>query len=500
MNLTDRGKVYLIIALLSFLFSYLVTTLRFFPHFGMALFFITFVLYSFNKKKGREKSDKLYLAFSLIFSLFLFIRSEGMITFFNFWAAIFFGFLALLPKPKEKMTYLDHISSPILFTISAMFTKSDYYPELKEKKENFKIIKAEEVILGGLLTILLLVIVLPLLSTINPFFRKLVLDIWNFLSLSNLIDYLGTEKVFIWVVRLLFSLFFLFIIPKILTLINKSSDYSLNLPFIKSVLPLRIPKLILVIVLIVFFFTQIEFYLADDATLKNLGLSHSQYAREVFAQLTVVAGIVLLLIYNDNSKAKFNQILNWILGIQGIFLTMMAYKSDFDYINAWGLTYIRLYGLTFATWVTGIFALLFNNYRKSLPSVNFVKNTVIFSGAILLLVNILNYDYLIYNFKKAATGQGVDYGYLSNLSSDSLSYQDQYKKLEEMSREEDLSLEKYNNKNPLLLLYHIEHLQQKYSKFDLRTLSLLDYLQYRQIKSIDTSELRQNYENKYRYK
>jgi hypothetical protein len=216
----------------------------------------------------------------------------------------------------------------------------------------------------------------------------------------------------------------------------------------------------------------------------------------VFGQLSLVAGIVLLLIYNDKGKSVSGKILTWILGVQGIFLCLMAYKSVFEYINAWGLTYKRLYGLTFATWVTGIFVLFFGNYRQKGDASLLVKKTILFSGIILLLVNLFNFDYLIYHFKKAATGQGIDYTFLSTLSADSLSYKDQLLKLQQVTEKGDYSLDVYNNKNPLIILYKIESLQRKYSKLDLRTLTLLDYLQYLQIKSLDTSKFRTLYENK----
>ena len=134
----------------------------------------------------------------------------------------------------------------------------------------------------------------------------------------------------------------------------------------------------------------------------------------------------------------------------------MAYKSVAEYINAWGLTYKRLYGLTFATWTTGIFVLFFNNYRQKNIAMVFVKNTIIFSGVMLLLVNVLNFDYLIYHLGKTETGQGTDYTYLSTLSSDSLSYKEQFMKLEEVAGQGEYSLEVYNNKNPKIILYKID--------------------------------------------
>ena len=405
----------------------------------------------------------------------------------------------LLPKQKEGLAFADHIYAPILFAIKSVFTTGDYYLEFKEKKKYSEAIKITEVVFGILITILLLLVVLPILSSANPFFQRLVSDTLNFLSLESLLKHIGYENIFIWVIRVLLFLFFIFIIPKVLILINKSHNYTLGSQFQRNKLPLLIPKIVLTIILFIFFITQLQFYFADAETLNNLGLSYSQHTREVFGQLSLVAGIVLVLIYNDKGKSTLGTILTYILGVQGIFLTLMAYKSVFEYINAWGLSYKRLYGLTFATWVTGIFFHFFRNYRQNKGVAMFVKKTIIFSGVILFLVNVLNFDYLIYHFQKAKTGQGVDYTFLSTLSPDSLSYHDQFLNLKEVTEKGDYSLEVYNNINPLIILYKIESLQRKYSKFDFRTVTFLDYLQYKQIKSVDTGKLRAYYENKFRF-
>lgn len=494
MNLTAPGKVYLVICILSAIFSYLIVTLNYFPHLGMAVSFLIFILFSFKFKEGKTKDTKLYLVFALLFSILIFVRSEPLTTFLNLAAAIFFGFLILLPTQEKSMGFADYLYAPFLFIVKSVFAKSDYYLEGKKGQGNSRMVKVIEAAFGILITLFLLAVILPLLSSTNPFFQKIVLDFWNFLGLENFLNRIGLETAFVWLVRLTFFLSFIFMIPKVMTLINKSDNYSLPLPFKQEDFPLLIPKLILAIILLVFFITQLQFYFASSETLASLGLSLSQHTREVFAQLCLVAGIVMLLIYNSRQKSVFGKVLNWILGVQGVFLTLMAFKSDFEYINTWGLTYKRLYGLTFATWVTGIFVLFFENFRQKREAAAFVKKTIIFSGVVVLILNLLNFDYLIYHFQKARTGQGIDYTYLSTLSADSLSYRQQVLKLEEESRGDSYSLDVYDNKNPLRIIRKIENLQSKYSRFDLRTMNLLDFWQYQQIKSQDIEMLRTRYE------
>jgi hypothetical protein len=496
MDLTNRGKVFLLIAILSFAFSYLLITLNFFPSFGVALTFIAFILLAYRFKKEKDKDTKLFFVLSLVFSILILVRSEAFTTFLNLSAALLFGLLMCLPGIKNNFSFLDHAFASASFIIRSLFSgKSDYFLEFKGDRKKFDPAKTGEVIFNVLATVILVAMVLPLLSSANPFFRNIVENILKYFDIRSLLECIGYQNVFVWLLRILFFFIFIFLIPKVLTLINGKGDNLFPFSLKSERFPLIIPKVVLALIILVFIITQLQFYFASDATLSSMGISHSQRTREVFAQLSVVAGIILVLVYNSKNWELLGKITNWILGIQGIFLTLMAYKSVFEYIDAWGLTYKRLYGLTFATWIAGIFILYFYYYKKRHTVSWFVRKTVIFSAGLLILVNVSNFDYLIFHFAKAQTGQGVDYTYLSTLSPDALSYKDQYLKLEENSHAGVFPVAGYDNKNPLLILYRIEALQKKYERFDIRLFNLLDFLQYREIRSIDTTYLMSYYKN-----
>lgn len=496
MNLTKNGKVFLLIVFLSFAFSYLSIAIRFFPHFGISLSLISFFLLAYKLKKEKDKDTKLFFVLGLVFSALIFVRSEPVITFFDLLASLLFGLLMILPGPKNNFSFSDHVFTTASFIVRSLITgKSDYDLEFKNKNNIYDPVKIGEAVLGILFAVILAAIVLPILSSANPFFRNIVENIWKFFDLNNLLKRIGYQNLFVWAMRLLFFFIFLFLIPKVLTLMNGKSKNIFPFSIKTDSLPLQIPKTVLAVIIIVFFITQLQFYFASDLQLLNMGISHSERTREVFAQLSVVAGIILLLIYNGRGKDLFGRVLDWVLGIQGIFLTLMAYKSVFEYIGAWGLTYKRLYGLTFASWIAGVFILFFINYKKVGATHWFVRKTIIFSACVLILVNFLNFDYLIYHFGRSKTGQGVDYTYLSSLSADSLSYKDQFLKLEEATSAGIYPAAGYDNKNPMTILFKIEELQKKYAKFDIRTLDLLDFLQYREVRSIDTNPLRSYYKN-----
>lgn len=494
MNLTEKGKIYLAICALSFIFSFLLITPNYFPHSGLSTSLIAFTLFSYKLKSKKNFQTKKHFILALIFSTFIFIRSEPLITFFNLSATLFFGLLMLTPFEKISLAFLEYIYVPITYLLRSVFGQSNYFLELKSKN-NKGSGKLVQYLIGIFISIFLLAIILPILSTVNPFFKNLVNSLWNFLNIENLLSSIGYKTVFLWLMRLIFTLGFIFFLPKLLTFTNKKLNLNIPIELKKELIRLQTPKLVVAITLCVFLVTQLQFYLASDIALARIGISHSEHVNEVFGQLSFVAIILILLIYNSRHSDKLNITLNWTLGVQGLFLSLMAYKSDFEYINAWGLTYKRLYGLAVASWILGIFILLFNNHIKKMKSVLFVKNSIIFTAVILILINIANFDYLIYHFDKSTTGQGIDYAYLSRLSSDSLSYSEQFTKLEEATNKE-LSPPEYDNENTLILLYKIEKLQEKYKILDIRTMNFLEYMQYLQIRSIDTQTLRSFYTNK----
>lgn len=482
-----RGRTYFLVAALSFIFSLLVIVFDFFPSFGISLSLIILALFTYAHVK-KNSETRLFLTFCLIFSSFLFIRSEPVVSFFNFWAAVFFGILMLTSSGKRSRGFVGYFFLPISLFFETLFVQSEYYPEF-----NKKIKKAEVggVVFGVAVSLLVLAVILPLLASANPIFENVLRRVAEIFNLEGLMKKIGPETVLLWCLRLLFFGGFLFMIPKVLTVVEKEAEYVLPPVFRPRSFPLQIPKAATAVVLAIFFVTQIQLYFAKEQALLELGVNYSQRAREVFGQLSVVEVIVFLLVYNSEPGKQLAKKLNWLLGIEGIFLNLMAYKSVFEYIDAHGLTYKRLDGIVFATLVAGVFVLYKNDLKNTAN--DFARRVIVFFALALVTVNVVNFDFLIYRFNRPRISGKVDYRYLSTLSADSLSYDEQFKMLEEATFDEDFD-GNYHNENPFILLYKIESLQKKYAEFDLREFNLLDYVQYRGIRELETARLRSHYE------
>lgn len=148
---------------------------------------------------------------------------------------------------------------------------------------------------------------------------------------------------------------------------------------------LLIPKTAVFVVLSVFFVTQLKLYFSSKETLNALGYTYSNYANEVFTQLSAVAVIVLALLYADKEKKKYNQKIALALLVEGIFLAFMAYKSVYEYSSAWGFTYKRLYGFAVATWILGIFTIYLYAFLKNMEKKFFLAKSAVYTGIILIL-------------------------------------------------------------------------------------------------------------------
>jgi hypothetical protein len=134
-----------------------------------------------------------------------------------------------------------------------------------------------------------------------------------------------------------------------------------------------------------------------------------------------VSLVALVLLWAQPKHGK-HQYLRILLLFEAVSLTVLALYSDVSYIMSWGLTHKRLWGLTLVLWLWGLF------FIALLPRKNAhwyhirVTLVVLFTGSLLVLVNFLNFDYLIAHATTLTTHQGTDYRYLSGLRQKLLSY------------------------------------------------------------------------------
>ncbi len=482
-NLKNNPKIpFIATILLSIIIPILLISPVGFPFTGIALSIILLtssILYF--RSKITVWNVVIYIL-SLFFSLFLIVRANPLLIFFDILANISLICVLFLPD-----NYLKHVWNLILMPFEAFgkaLTTDNQFPlSLKGLQGNFE--KRPSVTASFIVSILITVVVLgitvPLLSASNPIFANFIDSVLKFFDISEFIKSFFSENAIIWLIRGVFFLILIYLIPKGISYVKEHTPWESHKNLLPENLSLTLPKIAVSIIFLIFFITQAELYFASSQTLQSLNLSNSEATREVFAHLLVVCLVAFGLIYNDRSEKKLNRWTTYIL-LGGVFLmNLVAFKSDLDYTNLYGFTEKRLYGFAVNFWILGAIGIYLFDFLKRNHD-KLVKKLYIWLLVVLGLVNILNFDYLIYNVNPARLGKDVDTAYLSTLSEDSGGYKDIYEKV----------LAEHNKANTYTiypLANKINLLRDSVEKAPFQSFNLSRYLAYQQIKDLSTETL-----------
>lgn len=478
-----------------------------FPYLGMACSWALLSSVVFGLQKHRSFLNTALYISSMILSLFLVLRANPIITALNTLGLIYANATSMLyHRNGTESTPIAVAFSPlILFFQSLAIAKPRFVINVQGYANTLrgqKIAIPHTSIPSVVITIILMFIIVPLLSSANPIFANLVNQVLEFFNLEHLLETIASWISPISFIRLGVLVGLLFFLPKAATLLTSSSQTTHTLEIKPWNFSLLLPKIAVSIVLLVFFITQIQLYTADTSWLVTHGLTLSDKTREVFGQLTVVTLIIFALVYNDKNRSQSSKLLTYILGIQALFLTGMAYKSDYEYSSTWGFTHKRLYGFAVVFWTAGTLLLFLEAYVSNAVHKYFLSRTIVYSGIILIAINIANFDRLIYEYAKPSThATRIDYEYMAYLSTDASSYQTLFPELvRELTNYYD-SID-YNQAElimPVRLPYtdiqyivqvvkhKIEYLKMKYEHPDPRSFNWSEYQQYLQIQSLDTT-------------
>ena len=164
-------------------------------------------------------------------------------------------------------------------------------------------------------------------------------------------------------------------------------------------------------------------------TLRNAGVTYSDYARSGFFQLLWVSGItlVVLILFSRISafKERKSRLAFLVLAASAIALTLLivivAFRRLSLYEEAYGFTMLRLYSHVFAVWVGFVFLLLAADFMGLWRSRRwFIGATATSAFMLLLGLNVANPEAIVvgFNTNHAQTAHKIDSSYLAELSSD----------------------------------------------------------------------------------
>lgn len=457
-----------------------------FAYLGVAVSLAGLASMIYVVKSDKSKYDAALYISILLLCLFIVLRSNALLVFFNIVASFFLG--SILASRSKSFAFLNSLFLPLRLLFDTMKQKPNYEGSSGSKISSHikKLLSSFEHLLSIAITIVLLLIIIPILASANPFFDTLVQNVISSLHIGNILDYFFGDNIPLHIARFIFFLILFALLPRLYSYIKNNESVS-EIAFPLSKLRLFLPKITVAGIMIVFFFTQIQLYTATPEVLQEMGYTNSQQTREVFGQLAVVSVIIFFLIYNDEAKKRRDRILSYILLTEGLFLTGMALKSVYDYSSLFGFTFKRLYGFTAVLWIVVAYISFayayYSNRKKSL----FVQGIILWTAVLLIGVNIANFDYLIVHVRPAHLGNGTDYQYIAfNTSTDAQAYKII---VDSLYRKNKDNLADYQY--PLnFMIYRISDLRNKYSKdFDIRTFNLSEYQEYLRIKDMNLLEI-----------
>lgn len=477
---------------------------RFFSAFGPTLFmalnfaFFTTIGYYFYQNKTNYTG---FVYFSImVLTIFVFYRIDPYLYTINFITLIYTISILFLYAKHKNLSILTCIFAP-LFLIQRLITTKNALSfkintDLNLKSKILQDLKKS--IISIFLSIIVLAIIVPLLAASNSDFRDLIVNIFSSELIKKIFEFLFSSP-FIWIGRAIYVFLFTTFTCKLISFLDSKEPTEDLLEeiekgeskFEKQIENfVSLPKVLSIIVIAVFIILQtklyVEVYSMDLATMKALGYSHSGLTNDVFFQLALTSAVICGLLYLSKNIFKgYEKYIDFILLIEISILTYFAFDSDLAYIKEWGFTLKRLYGMAFITGLIGTIGIMAWYFLSKKSRMDVIKASLANILFVIFLINLINFDYIIYNYYPANVPAGKDYRYLMDLSPDADQYIGLLNELEE-------KIPAANNcKSPLYsdysrLLSEIAYQQQKLEKMRFSTFNLSGYAAYSKIKYVDT--------------
>jgi hypothetical protein len=472
----------LILLLLSALAgSLLLVDTQWIPSLGFAT---TFTLAGIWAIRGTNKPSiwtKMLFGGIVALSFMLIFRSNFPLTFINLFSILTLGTLLVI-TPHLEISHPAQIMGNYFLVFARLLQKK---PLIDWRQLSFNSGDAQEknlnsyvpLIASVALTILIAIVLIEVFASANPVFFA-----WS-QALKQWITTLPIDqKMDVLIARLIVMGILIIGFNRLAGL----SAYPLSFKrFVPTTFPLVMPKLVALLLCLVFIAAHSMLLLNPDAVLSRVGANHSQTTREIFGQMAVASFISLGLLTLRRDKKRINMLLSVALLACVLILTAIGLQSDYQYISEFGLTHKRLYGLASVVWLFAV-SVLSATWLKRGGKYLISRGVVAITIAVVLLVNLANFDRLIATYSPRLSQQGVDYEYLSyNLSSDAGTlwqlYLDAKQDYLNSNAQESLS-------NANKLLYRMERLTpgispEEHYRFD-GSFNVSDLIAYNEIKKL----------------
>lgn len=368
------------------------------------------LLAHFRKASG-SKFSRIYFALSAVFSLGIGITSSGYLQFMDFcFAAVFYAMWAFaLNNPEWHGFGSDTFRSVKEAVFGSSARNFGACPKAAAGLFRNGSKNIGYVLIGLVISLPVTAIVCGLLISADRNFENMFENLLRGISIEEpVIFILGLPVSF-----LIFSIIF--------TAVNARGKLRLTESFYAKNAP---PALICAFVLplcavyILFFFSQLGYFLSAFGGVLPEGLSASEYARRGFFELCAVAVInlgVIALINLIAADGKTRKVLTVILSVFTLILIATAQSKMFLYIKEYGLTPKRVYTSWFMFILAAVFALIIIYCFKKFRAAKI--GAAIITGAALML-GFCGVDSLIARYDASLIEQGIMSEFPDDLSAD----------------------------------------------------------------------------------
>lgn len=282
--------------------------------------------------------------------------------------------------------------------------------------------KIGQVVFGAFLSIPVLLIFVGLFRSADAYFDA---SLTQWFTFNNL-----TERIGRYILDLIFGLFTLGFLwtAAMRTLHPQSILFREGSPSLKEHLTLNTVLTFINALFLMFVGFQLIYLFQGPTYIESRGITYASYARQGFFQLLAVAALVFVLtwvVYRlTNMRNLGSRVLNALLVGETAIIIISALKRLWMYVDVYGLSVARWWGIAGAIMVGILLTMCFVGILRKTHIASLMKwmtFVALFFVAICLLPNSEGYVARA-NTERFLAGemQQLDYGYLTELSSDGL--------------------------------------------------------------------------------
>lgn len=370
------------------------------------------------------------------FGLMTVIRLEPMTTFLNLAASLgLMGLLAHSFLGGKWWLYsfrdyilgvfqvaLDSLIRPIAVLANQPRTEPD--PEAGSRP---KLRRSLAVLRGLLLAIPVVLVFAGMLSEADPIFEQGLTDLFAFLKIENLGEYI--------IRGILISILAYLLLGVYLHALYKDHDENLAseenrwiprfLGFTEAAIVLGSVNLLF----LAFVAVQFRYFFGGPDNIQVNGFTYAEYARRGFGELVAVAVFSLLLFIGlsvltkkaeENSQKLFSGLGILLVSLVSVIL-VSSFKRLLLYEEAYGFSRLRMYTHVFIIWL-GVLLLAVILLEVFSRQRHFALAAAAAALGFALTLNIINVDGMIVqqNVNRTVRGESLDIAYLASLSEDAL--------------------------------------------------------------------------------